>query len=170
MEEKEEVSKTLQDLYEQDIEDRRSRDWDKATPEEIQGIIARDRQRRELAQKLLDEGEAKTASDYHYLALIFQHGDKIDDYKTAHECAKRAMEMGDDGVKWLFAATEDRWLLSEGRPQKYGTQFINPEGKGWQLAEPIDPTITDEERAKYNVPSLAEARQKFKKKYEVSES
>lgn len=38
-----------------------------------------------------------------------------------------AVELGhpeDRKVRWLVAATYDRWLTARGRPQKYGTQFL----------------------------------------------
>ena len=42
------------------------------------------------------------------------------------------------------------------KPQKYGTQF-QKQGDVWVLWE-VDPATTDEERAKWDVPPLAEAK------------
>jgi hypothetical protein len=44
-------------------------------------------------------------------------------------------------------------------PQLYGTQFKKVDDR-WVLWE-VAPTITDEERAKWNVPPLAEQRKKL---------
>jgi hypothetical protein len=56
----------------------------------------------------------------------------------------------------LAAAAKDRFLMHSGKPQLYGTQFVL-EGETWVLYE-VDPSITDEERARWGVPPLAEAR------------
>ena len=56
----------------------------------------------------------------------------------------------------MAAATKDRFLMSSGKPQLYGTQFRKIDGV-WKLHE-VDPNVTDEERAKWNVPPLTEAK------------
>ena len=60
--------------------------------------------------------------------------------------------------RWLAAASKDRELTREGKPQLYGTQFRDI-GNGMELY-PVDPSITDEERARWNVPPLADAKQR----------
>lgn len=81
--------------------------------------------------------------------MIFQHGDTLDDYWMAHTLAKRSAEMGHNPGRWLAAAALDRWLLNQGKPQKYGTQFYS-DGKSWRLLK-LDPDTTDAERAEWNV-------------------
>jgi hypothetical protein len=54
----------------------------------------------------------------------------------------------------MAAAAYDRWLMYQGRPQKYGTQFTT-DGKSQRLWD-VDPATTDEERAAWDVPPLAE--------------
>lgn len=61
-------------------------------------------------------------------------------------------------AKWLAAASKDRSLMWQGKPQLYGTQFKRVDNR-WVLWE-VDPTVTDEERAKWNVPPLAEQKKK----------
>jgi hypothetical protein len=116
-----------------------------------------DRARRKRVLEILDAGDAKVPDDWFNAALVLQHGDEIDDYKRAHELALRAAEADADlpGARWLAAATLDRMLVDEGKPQKYGTQSILKDGK-WVLAE-VDPSVTDEERAEWDVPTLAES-------------
>lgn len=119
-------------------------------------------------KRLLAEGRLRAAADFHHAALILQHGDCSADYKLANELAKKGMDLGDERAKWLYAATLDRWLLSLGKGQKFGTQFVqNSKGK-WQIAQPIDESVTDKERAKYNVPPLSQALDAYKKKYKIS--
>jgi hypothetical protein len=42
-----------------------------------------------------------------------------------------------------------------GKPQKFGTQLVEVEGK-WQVYD-VDPAVTDAERAEWGLPPLAEA-------------
>ncbi len=78
-------------------------------------------------------------------------------FELANQLAERAIELGEDDARWLYAATLDRYLTSQGKPQKYGTQYQNVDGK-WVLL-PVDPATTDEERAEYRVPPLQEPQQ-----------
>src|SRR4030042_1700699 len=109
----------LKSLYEQDIEERSRIDWDTATPDQISELRKKDNARRMQVLTLVNKKKIKSAKDYHHAALIFQHGDTTDDYKLAHEFAKKALELGDESVRWLYAATLDRYLISTGQPQKY---------------------------------------------------
>jgi hypothetical protein len=57
-------------------------------------------------------------------------------------------------ARWLTAAAYDRWLMYQGKPQKYGTQYVH-DGVRHRLWD-VDPTTTDAERAAWKVPPLAE--------------
>ena len=153
----------LKKLYESDVAERTRI----GIEDSGNNLLEHDRQRRKRVKEIIKKGSFKSASDYHHAALIFQHGDSSDDFKQANDLAKTAMEMGDESAKWLYAATLDRYLISVNQPQKFGTQFEQDNKGGWSLKQPIDEGITDEERAKYNVPPLAKALQKFKKKYGI---
>ena len=93
--------------------------------------------------------------------MIFQHGGDLDSFWQAHQLALRAVDLGHEGkawwcsASWLAAASYDRWLMWQGKTQKYGTQYLVEDGKPvlWE----VDPATTDEERARWNVPSLAAA-------------
>jgi hypothetical protein len=89
--------------------------------------------------------------------MVMQHGDTPEDYQRAHQWALRASELSPEHgtARWLAAAAKDRWLMNEGKPQLYGTQFIKKDDR-WVLYE-VDPSVTDQERARWNVPPLAEA-------------
>lgn len=86
---------------------------------------------------------------------------------SADECAKKAVDLGDDTARWLYAATLDRYLLSIDKPQKFGTQFKNTLEGNPELG-PVDPNTSDEERAEYHVPPLKDAVKKYKEKYGLS--
>jgi len=160
----------LKHLYEEDQQDRLNFNWDdKKHPEyqeKLQELIQKDERRRKRVLRLYTQQKIKTAQDFYYAALILQHGNSPNDFKIANEFAKKAMIAGLEKAKWLYAATLDRWLLSRGKPQKFGTQF-KKEGGRWKLIKPIDPTISDKERAKYGLPPLSKALQKFKEKYSL---
>lgn len=120
----------------------------------------RDGRRRQRVNELVAQGLLSAPDDYFHAALIFQHGDTLEDIWQAHELAQKAAKMGatkamdDKDSLWLSAATLDRWLMYRGKPQKYGTQFV-PDGKRWRLWD-IDPHTTDAERIANHVPSLQE--------------
>lgn len=121
-------------------------------------ILERDRARRGRVRELLDAGAARTGADFFHAAMVFQHGDALEDYLRAHQLALRASELGHRPGRWLAAAAYDRWLVRQGRPQKYGTQY-QAQGDAWELCE-VDPETTDAERAEWDVPPLAEARRR----------
>jgi hypothetical protein len=120
----------------------------------------RDATRRHRVSEMLAEGGLAAPEDYYHAALIFQHGESVEDIWQAHELAQRAVDMGATtstcykDSRWLAAAALDRWLMYQGRPQKYGTQFVS-DGKRHRLWD-LDPATTDEERAESNVPPLEE--------------
>jgi hypothetical protein len=62
-------------------------------------------------------------------AMVLQHGHDSSHYRVAHELAAGANEKGVNTkrwpkgtAEWLMRATYDRWMLSIGKPQVYGTQ------------------------------------------------
>lgn len=149
----------LKELYEEDIADRENDQMELALLEE------RDRERKERVDELIAQGKLTTGEDFHHAALIFQHGFVVADYEKANILAKKAVDLGDNSARWLFAATLDRFLLSQGQLQKFGTQFTQNADGDWQLVQPVDSNITDEERAEWDVPPLEEAVPNFRAKY-----
>lgn len=114
----------------------------------------RDHQRRVKVSEIITSGTCTTAEDYYHAALIFQHGDEIEEIAQAHQLAKHSAGLGHAPARWLAAATLDRWLMYQSQPQKYGTQFV-PDGKRHRLWD-VDPVTTDAERALWDVPPLDE--------------
>ena len=89
------------------------------------------------------------------LAMLFQHSQDSKDYLAAMEIATLSAEAGSESGVWLSAAAEDRYLLSIGEKQKWGTQFTKESGE-WSLL-PVqtdeESGITDEVRATRHVPA-----------------
>ena len=120
----------------------------------------RDVARRRRVTEILDGGGAHVSVDFFHAAMVFQHGEEVADYRRAHELAVRAAELDprNRSARWLAAAAKDRELMKLGQPQLYGTQFRKV-GDVWELYQ-TDPTVTDDERARWNVPPIAEARRR----------
>jgi hypothetical protein len=129
-------------------------DWQKVAKE--------DAERRQKVLEIVEKGGLRAADDYYNAAMVFQHGEKPEDFDRAHQWCLKALELDPEhpNARWLAAATKDRYLMNTGKPQLYGTQFRrDPAGGPWYLYE-VDPSVTDEERAEWDVPPLAVARKR----------
>jgi len=113
-----------------------------------------DAQRRRRLAVIVESGGLKEPEDYYQAAWILNHGESVDEIWQAHTLAKEAVELGLRCARWLAAATYDRWLMYQGKPQKYGTQIV-PDGKRQRVWD-VDPATSDAERADWDVPTLAE--------------
>ena len=150
------MNKELQALHEQDQADRKA--FEQLDHEQLQEVLQRDRARRQRVKELVGSKALQDPEDYFHAAMVFQHGEALDDFWQAHELASRGAELGHPNCRWLTAAAYDRWLMNQGKPQKYGTQYRS-DGDGPYRLWDVDPTTTDEERAVWNVPPLTEALQ-----------
>ncbi|WP_010677639.1 hypothetical protein [Bacillus timonensis] len=115
--------------------------------------LERDRERRNEVKFILDSGGAKVAIDFIHAAIIFKHGKALEDWWLAYKLSVKAVELGFQ-PKWVAAVAMDRWLLHQGKPLKYGNQVI-PFGGVYRIPQ-LDQNTTDEERYKWDVPSLIE--------------
>lgn len=123
------------------------------TPE-YAAMRRRDRERRERVAALVAARALKTPEEFYYAACIYNHGETADDAWQAHRLAWEAAEKGFHAARWMTAASYDRWLMYQGQPQKYGTQFVS-DGQRQRLWD-VAPDTSDEERALWDVPTLAE--------------
>ena len=137
-------------------EDQADRSPAPSTPEGWKAVSARDDQRRARAKELVKEGALKNGADYLAAAFIFQHGGTQEDYAMARELGAEAARRGHPGGMWIAAAAWDRWLMHAGRPQRFGTQYkFDAQTKQPKLYD-VDPSVSDEERARWGFPPLAE--------------
>lgn len=125
-------------------------------------VNKRDSLRRVRVHQLLDSGKVKTGKDFKNAAMVFQHGKDSTDYGLAVSLMKKAIEKDSTINKWLFAAATDRYLLSKSEPQIYGTQYQKMGDEPWKRGEMDTTKISDAERIKYGVETLAEQREKVK--------
>ena len=142
----------LRSLYEADRQERINQP--KGNTAEYKSMRARDLVRCELVIKIIEADELHTAEDYYRAAQILNHGDTADDARNAHRLALRASELGYRPARWLAAASDDRWQMYQGKPQKYGTNYVF-DGRKDRLWDVV-PNTTDEERGNWDVPPLAE--------------
>ena len=129
-------------------------DWSKVGP--------RDKARLDRTIELYKQNQLNTANDYYHAALILQHGRVPEDFLLAHEFCVVAISKGknDKHTRWLAAASEDRFLMNIGRPQRFGTQYqAYPANAPYKLYK-VDESVTDELRRQMNTPTLAEAQQR----------
>ncbi|WP_342380378.1 hypothetical protein NVS55_12350 [Myxococcus stipitatus] len=146
-------------LFLEDQEDRegelegRELDWAVIRP--------RDARRRARVDELLKSGKVQSAKDHFHAGAIFHHGEGAD-FQRAHGLLLKSVELDPkDGLARVMAATaEDRVLMMQGKPQRYGTQRERVNGQ-WRLYA-VDPSVTDAERAKWGLPPLAKTLEEVK--------
>jgi len=147
----------LVEIYKEDQADRQTQPIDWTV------VSKKDSLREVRIYELLDSNKVRTSLDYHNAAMIFQHGGDSIAYGMAVKLMRKSIELDSTANKWLLAAAIDRYLLSKGEPQIYGTQYWKMQDQPWELRE-IDTTkITDAERIEYGVETLAQQREKVKR-------
>src|SRR5262245_10921903 len=113
--------------------DRREHNPQTAPPGTYEELRERDRQRRARAAEIITASELLTAEDYFHTAQLFHHGDQLDEFERAYRLAVKAAEMGYAAARWMAAAACDRWLIEQGKPQKYGTQYAGDNERLWLI-------------------------------------
>ena len=83
---------------------------------------------------------------------------RVRDYLLAHELCVVAIARGFERAKWLAAASEDRFLGSIGRSQRFGTQYTSASPNAPSRLAPIEDGVTDALRREYAAPSLEQAK------------
>jgi hypothetical protein len=156
------ASAELENIYRDDQADRSTSDH---KPIDWSVVGPRDTQRRTRVLEIYRAGGLKAGKDFFHAAMVLQHGHEPEDFLLCHELCVTAIfihgtEKADwvAGAKWLAAASEDRFLQSIGRKQRFGTQYrtIDPDPT-WHLGE-IEDGVSDEMRKAWNTPSITEAR------------
>ncbi len=140
------------------ISDQRDREHVYASAQEVETLRVRDSNRRQEVLDLMSRGEVNTPNDLYRSSVIFHHGTSPDDFLISHRLAVLASIQGHRGSRWLSAATLDRFLMSIGRPQIYGTQFEhNRDDNRYELRLPLDDkTLLHFEKHFFGVPSVME--------------
>jgi len=125
-------------------------------------VLPRDRAREARVKELYRSGALQSGADLYHAAMVLQHAPAPEDYLLAHEFCIVAVSKGEKRALWLAAATEDRFLMRIGRPQRFGTQYQSEgEAKPVRLYR-VDEGVTDGLRQAFGVPPLAEAKARDK--------
>lgn len=147
----------IRNLFKADQADRQETNYDR------EKLRVNDSLRKSKINELIKAGQIKTGRDYYHSAMIFQHGQDSLDSEMAVKLMQKAIEADSTIDKWLLAAAIDRDLMRKGKPQIYGTQFQKAyTDTKWKRYQLDSMQVTDEERKKYNVETLAEQQLKLK--------
>jgi hypothetical protein len=134
-------------------EDQVDRDWQKKgvqpTQQMLEKMAEHDLQRRKRVGEILGEGCLKSADDYAAAYIVYQHGNTSDQYLQAFLWSKKAMTMGKSNMKADVANAVDRYLVSEGHKQLFGTQTLLPKLRGCWCIQPIEDSFPDSIRSEY---------------------
>ncbi len=144
-------NKELQRLFEEDQSDREPPDGKSLDQAVMQ---ARDLTRLSRVKELYAQNKLLTGADYYHAAMVLQHGDTPGDYLLAHEFCVVGISKGESRAKWLAAASEDRFLMMIGRPQRFGTQYLSVGADSAFQLYKVDSDVTDKLRGMLDVPPL----------------
>jgi len=121
-------------------------------------LFKNDERRRAEVKQMLADGQVRTAHDFFCAALIFHHGNTIDDYRLATSLAWVGMtiEPNNKEYAYLTASTWDRFMKEQGKRQWYGTKCRHVAGpSGKDELYPVDETaVTDSDRARFDLKPL----------------
>ena len=124
----------------------------------VESLKERDHERRRELVEMIGQGGVNTSNDMYRAAVLFLHGTEPKEFLSAHRLATMAAINGHRPSRWLAAASLDRFLMSIGLPQTYGTQFEHSdEDNRYQLRLPIDDTtVLHFEKRFFGVPPVVE--------------
>ena len=145
----------LDELY---AADQKDREKVYETTGEVDSLKQRDHERRRELVEMIGQGGVNTVNDLYHAAVLFLHGTEPKEFLSAHRLAMISSINGHKPSRWLAAASLDRFLMSIGLPQTYGTQFEHSEDDNrYQLRLPIDDTtVLHFEKRFFGVPPVVE--------------
>jgi len=116
--------------------------------------IFRDRfkKRNAKVKAIIERNEQLDGEDFFQACIMLLHGDCPEDFWQAYHYGLKSIELNHIIARKFTASAYDKWLMYQGKPQKYGLQIVC-DGKKLRLWD-VDPTTTDAEREKWDVPSL----------------
>lgn len=95
--------------------------------------------RRQKVIEILTQNPSLDADDFYHIAFIFQHGELLEDYMRAFMYSVKAVEAGCEPYISLVTQSFDRYAITKGSDQRYGTQSgSHPDGT------PIEPRFADD--------------------------
>lgn len=161
------MNNALKILFEEDQHECLNQPPD-GTPE-YKALKERNKHRRDQAKSIIKSTEQFSGDDYFHACIIFMHGDCPDDFWEAYTFGLKSADLNHKTAKRFAAAAYDRWLMYQGKPQKFGLQYV-PDGVKLRLWD-VNPETKDEERQDWDVPPLQklhEIAEEASKKYDMS--
>ncbi len=157
-ESKEKDNEELAKRYAEDQAHRTPRD---GKPIDGAEVGPRGKARLARVKELYQGGRLRTGADSYHGAMVLQQAPGPSNYLLAHELCVVAVGKGEKR-QVLAAASEDRFLMSINRPQRFGTQLRADAGGPFRL-DKVEESVTDELRKELGVPTLEEARKREEK-------
>lgn len=151
-------------LFEELQEERLQADWEDTNSfslKSLKKIGLREKKTRKEVIEMLKKGEIKTSDDFYRAAMLFQHGGDFKSYALAIALAAVSGYLGESWGRGLYAMAIDRFLLSIGQKQYFGTNLEKVRGK-WHLA-PYNRKTSDYERQSYLIGSMKDILKEIKK-------
>jgi hypothetical protein len=111
--------------------------------------MAKDSSRLKRVQELENSDSLQHPLDFYHAALIYQHGTEPLHYLKAYLLSEEALKRDPTLVKAksLNCAADDRYRLSVGKAQVWGTQYVVKSDNKVEIQEPFHPWVkTDKER------------------------
>ena len=143
-------------LYAEDQADRLPKDgkidWKNVGP--------RDEKRLARVHEMYQANQLVTGADYYHTAMVLQHSHAPGDFMLAHELCIVAIAKGEERGKWLAAASEDRFLMNIGRPQRFGTQYRSNGPNDPVRLYKVEEGVTDALRLAFKAPTLEKAKER----------
>ena len=116
----------------------------------LEKMSRNDLKRRMRVGEIFGEGCLKSAADYEAAFIVYQHGNTSAQYFQAFLWSKEALTLGNSKVKSDVAMAIDRYLVSIGHKELFGTQAAKPNSGDCWCIQPIEDsfpqTIRDEYR------------------------
>ena len=148
-------------LFNELQKDRSQTHWEDANSLYPQRIDWKEKQLRREVLKMLKKGEIRTSDDFYRAAMLFQHRSNFKSYALAVALAAASSHLGEAWGRSLYAMALDRFLLSIGQKQHFGTNFEKV-GRNWRLAS-YNKKTSDYERQFYLVEPMKRILQEIKK-------
>lgn len=138
-----------------------SSDNDWADKDFLKKLTKEEKKARREVLKMLEKGEIRTADDFYRAAWFFHHANAFRSYGLAVALAAASYHLSEPWGKNFYAVALDRFLLSIGQPQYFGTQFERRKGK-WAISA-YNKKTTDKERKWYFVDPIRKTIKKMER-------
>jgi len=158
------ISRELKSLHKEDQKDRSGADINKLDKFDWVWLKKRDEKRLQRVNQIYKQGLITRPQDMYHTGMIYQHGGNSGRYKIAVELSEKGMKLGNKDCKWLYPRAIDRYRLSIGKAQIWGTIWDRDSDGKWILAKPFDEKAkTDEERKAMGINIEAKSKELNKK-------